>query len=198
MSRNQKIITAFFLAVWIWAAIGPISRTDWFLENLPIFVLLPLFLFSTRSFKLSDISVALIALFLMLHLVGTHYTYEQVPFGFTLEHWLDSSRNMYDRLVHFAFGFLLVLPVKEVFFKNSGLHKGWKYSLPVVIIVAGAAMYEIFEWVVSNFVSTHLSIAFIGSQGDLWDTQKDMAMAIFGAVSMIILVVLWRRLKSSN
>lgn len=192
LTQNQKVITVLFMIVWIWAAINPVSRTDWFLENLPIFILLPVFLFSPRSFKLSDRSVALIALFLILHLVGTHYTYEQVPFGNTLELWLGSTRNMYDRLVHFAFGFLLVLPTREMFSNIIDLRSKWSFCFPVGAILAGAAVYEIFEWCVANFVSPHLKIAFIGSQGDLWDTQKDMAMALFGALAMTIIIALWR------
>lgn len=196
MTKNQKIVTILFALVWIWAAVNPVSRTDWFLENIPVFAAFIALAFIKKRLMISDLSFALIAIFMSLHLAGTHYTYEQVPFGFTLEDWLGSTRNMYDRLVHFAFGFLLLIPVQEVFFNSSNLNKDRKYILPVITIGACASVYEIFEWVMTNFVNTHTSIIFLGSQGDMWDTQKDMAMAFFGALSMTVVNILYRKWKA--
>lgn len=196
MSRNQKIITVLFLVIWVWSAINPVSPADWIIENIPVFAFVIFAVFARKIFRFSDTSYAFIAIFLALHLMGAHYTYEKVPFGFTLEDWLGSTRNMYDRLVHFSFGFLLLLPARELLRSFVTVPRSWSYFFSISAILAGAALYEIFEWIAASFLAPALSIAFIGSQGDIWDTQKDMAMALFGALAMVVVVVLRKRYKS--
>jgi len=112
MSRYKIFLLSAFIAVWIWAAIHPLFPHDWLLENYLVFLFVPVLLISGRYFKLSDVSYTLITLFMILHIVGSHYTYAEVPFGFTLQKWLGAQRNMYDRLVHFTFGFLLAYPMR--------------------------------------------------------------------------------------
>ncbi len=113
----RRFLLAAFVAVWTWAAIKPAFREDWLLENCLVFLFFPLILFVGRYFELSNVSYTLIALFGTLHVIGSHYTYSLVPFGYTLQHWFGSERNMYDRLVHFSFGFLLAYPVREAFLR---------------------------------------------------------------------------------
>jgi putative membrane protein len=96
-----------FVAVWTWAAIEPFSPEDWLLENYLVFLFLPLILLLGHYFELSKVSYTLIALFGILHVIGSHYTYSLVPFGYILQRWFGAERNMYDRMVHFAFGFLM-------------------------------------------------------------------------------------------
>src|SRR5256885_11332140 len=110
MNRYQKLLALGFAAVWIWAAIPPLYRHDWLLENYLVFIFVPLILLGGRYFRLSDASYTLITLFMILHVIGSHYTYAQVPFGETLRRWFGSSRNMYDRLVPFHFGVFLRVP----------------------------------------------------------------------------------------
>ena len=101
-----------FLAAWIWAAIHPIYPHDWLLENYLVFIFVPVILLLGVYFRLSNLSYGLITIFMILHVIGSHYTYVEVPFGYTLEKWLHADRNMYDRLVHFSFGFLLAYPLR--------------------------------------------------------------------------------------
>lgn len=108
MSRYHGILLGLFAAVWTWAAIEPRYPHDWLLENYLVFMFVPLIVLTGRYFRLSNLSYTLMTAFMLLHVVGSHYTYAEVPFGATLQDWFGSGRNMYDRLVHFGFGLLLV------------------------------------------------------------------------------------------
>jgi putative membrane protein len=116
-----------------------------------------------------------------------------VPFGYTLQDWLGSERNMYDRLVHFCFGLLLAYPVREVFMRLSITKGFWSYYFPLELVAAGSAIYEIIEWIAARNVDPAAGIAFLGSQGDIWDAQKDMFLAIVGAfiAMLIIFIINW-------
>lgn len=115
MTRYHIVLMLVFVAVWIWAAMNPLVSDGWLLENYLVFIFVPIILISGRYFRLSNVSYTLITIFMILHVVGSHYTYAQVPFGYALQQWFGESRNMYDRLVHFSFGLLLAYPIREVF-----------------------------------------------------------------------------------
>lgn len=187
MRTYHKILLAVFGAVWIWAAIAPLDRGGWLLENTLVLVFVPLFLVAGRYFRLSALSYGLVTLFMILHVVGSHYTYAEVPFGFTLQRWLGANRNMYDRLVHFSFGFLLALPVRESFIVLANVKGFWSYYLPLDVTLSLSAIYEILEWATVEVVQPGAGLAFLGTQGDEWDTQKDMAMAGAGALIAMVL-----------
>ncbi len=182
MSRYKIFLVLAFVAVWTWAAIHPVYPHDWLLENYLVFIFLPVILISGRYFKLSDSSYTLITLFMILHVIGSHYTYAEVPFGDTLKNWLGADRNMYDRLVHFSFGFLLAYPMREVFLRISQVKGFWGFYLPLDLTLSFSALYEIIEWWVARKVDPAAGIAFLGAQGDIWDAQKDMALAGLGAL----------------
>mgnify|MGYP001768608151 CR=1 FL=1 len=182
MSRYKIFLVLAFVAVWTWAAIHPVYPHDWLLENYLVFIFLPVILISGRYFKLSDSSYTLITLFMILHVIGSHYTYAEVPFGDTLKNWLGADRNMYDRLVHFSFGFLLAYPMREVFLRISRVKGFWGFYLPLDLTLSFSALYEIIEWWVARKVDPAAGIAFLGAQGDIWDAQKDMALAGLGAL----------------
>ena len=194
MSYYKLSLVCAFAAAWIWAAIRPIYPHDWLLENYLVFLFLPIILLSGRYLKLSNLSYTLITLFMILHVIGSHYTYAEVPFGDTLKQWLGAERNMYDRLVHFSFGFLLAYPMREVFLRISMAKGFWGFYLPLDFTLSFSALYEIIEWWVARKVDPSAGIAFLGSQGDIWDAQKDMAMAGLGAlIAMTIIGVMnWR------
>ncbi|MDO8728482.1 MAG: DUF2238 domain-containing protein [bacterium] len=198
MTRYQKVLLLIFALVWIWAAINPLFRGDWLLENYLVFIFVPIILISGRYFKLSNASYTLITIFMILHVIGSHYTYEHVPFGVTLQHWLGSDRNMYDRLVHFSFGFLLAYPIREVFVRITKAKGFWGYYLPLDVALSFSAIYEIIEWLTAENVGSAAGIAFLGAQGDIWDAQKDMIVAGIGAfVAMfIIFLINWRYNKN--
>jgi putative membrane protein len=188
-SRNYKIfLLIVFVLVWVWAAWDPTYRHDWLLENYLVFIFVPILLITGRWFKLSNISYTLITVYMILHVIGSHYTYSEVPFGYTLQEWLGASRNMYDRLVHFSYGFLLAYPVREVFMRLAHAKGIWGYFFPVDITFALSAVYEIIEWRTAANVDLSAGLAFLGSQGDIWDAQKDMLMAGIGAILAMLIV----------
>ena len=190
IDRYLVFLVVAFVVVWIWAAIKPLYPRDWLLENLLVFVGVPFIIVTGIYFRLSNLSYTLIAVFMMLHVVGSHYTYAEVPFGYTLQRWFGSSRNMYDRLVHFGFGFLLAYPVREVFLRLAKVKGFWGYWLPLDLTLALSATYEIMEWVVAARVEPSAGMAFLGTQGDIWDAQKDMMMAGVGAILAMVVVAI--------
>jgi len=206
MSRYKISLILVFLIFWVWAAIKPTYPHDWLLENYLVFIFVPLILIMGRYFRLSNVSYTLITIFMVLHVIGSHYTYSEVPFGFKLQEWFGSKRNMYDRLVHFSFGFLVAYPVREVFMRLSKAKGFWSYYFPLDLVGASSAVYEIIEWLTARNVDTAAGLAFLGSQGDIWDAQKDMFLAIVGAtVAMLIIFIInwklnkqhWKEFKDS-
>lgn len=194
MTRYHALLLGVFSAVWVCAAIEPRYPHDWLLENYLVFVFVPLIVLTARYFRLSDLSYTLITAFMLLHVVGSHYTYAEVPFGYTLQHWFGSGRNMYDRLVHFCFGLLLAYPLREIFVRVVKARGVWTYWFPLELVLAFSAGYEIIEWLVAVRVDPTAGLAFLGAQGDVWDAQKDMALAVVGAVLALLMVALihWR------
>ncbi|HKP86758.1 MAG TPA: DUF2238 domain-containing protein [Blastocatellia bacterium] len=190
MTRFQKILALIFLAAWVWAAINPSYRHDWLLENYLVFVFVPVIIFTGRYFRLSNISYGLITLFMILHVIGSHYTYAEVPFGYVLQEWLGASRNMYDRMVHFSFGLLLAYPIREIFMRIAKVRGFWGYYLPLDVTLSFSALYEIIEWVTAITADPEAGLAFLGTQGDVWDAQKDMAMAGTGALIAMVIVAI--------
>src|SRR5690606_23190558 len=137
-----------------------------------------------------------ITLFICLHVIGSHFTYAEAPFGEMLRELLGAERNMYDRLVHFAFGLLLAYPVREVLVRIARLRGFWSYFFPIDITFSFSAIYEIVEWRAAAIVAPDLGLAFLGTQGDIWDAQKDMLAAGIGAIIAMLVVLLfdiWRK-----
>lgn len=185
-----KFLLTVFVIYWLAWAWKPWHFRDWLLESiLPVVFVLGL-VFTRRRFPLSNISYTLIFLFLCLHTVGSHYTYALVPynewtarlFGTPLNDWLGFERNHYDRLVHFSFGLLLAYPIREVFLRVAGAHGFWGYYLPLDVTMAFSMLYELIEWAVAELVGGELGQAYLGTQGDIWDAHKDMALASTGAL----------------
>lgn len=175
-------LVALYGAVWIWSAWAPSYRFDWFLENMLPTVMTIVLLLSFRRLPLSDISYLLLFLFMVLHQVGAHYTYSEVPIGFWVQEALGLTRNHFDRVVHFSFGFLLFYPMREVIIRHvthSSFHSGL-YALS--LNTAASASFEIIEMIVALLVSPEAGTAYLGTQGDVWDAQKDMALALGGSV----------------
>lgn len=170
-----------YAAAWAICAIGPVSRQDWLLENLLVVLVLLFFAFSYRRRPLSNISYTLLLAFMLLHAVGAHYTYSKVPLGFWLQDAFQFSRNHFDRIVHFSFGLFLAVPLGDLL-RTKRQPRFWAVALPVIAVGAWSGTYEIVEAVVAWTVSPGLGQAYLGTQGDIWDGQKDMAFAIGGAV----------------
>lgn len=185
------LMFAAFLIAWVWAAINPLYFDDWLLENVLIFTLVPLLIWTRKYFEFSLLSYLLITIFAILHVIGSHYTYAEVPWGVTLGEWLGTDRNMYDRLVHTLFGVLLVYPFYELFVRRVNATPFWNYLVPFMIISAFSGIYEVVEWFAAEVVDPEAGIAFLGSQGDIWDAQKDMILAKAGALFTLCLVWLF-------
>ena len=179
----------WLVALWIVTAINPLYPRDWLLENLLVFTWGALLVFTYRRFQFSNISYFLFAVFLSFHLAGAHYTYSETPFGFWVQDLLDLERNHYDRLVHFLFGLLLVYPMQEILLRKSGITTAWSYFIAVNCITAFSAVYEILEAIAALVVSPELGAAYLGTQGDEWDAQKDSLLAFSGAV--IAMFISW-------
>jgi len=191
----RLVLLGIFIATWAWAAWKPLHPDDWLLENYLVFFWVPVLLLTGRYFSLSDTSYGLITLFMCLHVVGSHYTYAEVPFGDTLQGWLGAKRNMYDRLVHFAYGLLLAYPIREVLVPFARLRGFWSYFFPIDITFSFSSIYEIIEWKAAALTAPELGLAFLGTQGDIWDAQKDMLLAGTGAFTAMVIVFLlnfWR------
>jgi len=178
-----QALLVWLIALWVITAIEPFDRRDWLLENLLVFIYAALLIVSYRRFAFSNLSYGLFGLFLSLHLVGAHYTYAETPFGFWLQETFDLSRNHYDRIVHFLFGLLIAYPFRELLLRAAGVRQEWSYLLAVVTVLGFSGFYEALEGGVAVLVSPELGAAYLGTQGDEWDAQKDTAVAFGGAVS---------------
>lgn len=193
-SRHTKagslplILLGGYLVLWIWLAIAPFDRHDWLLENLLAVTFVGLLVATHRRFRFSNFSYVLLALFMGLHAIGAHYTYAEVPFGFWLKDVSALTRNPFDRIVHFAFGLLLVYPLRELLVRTAGVQGFWAVYLPISGTLAQSGFFEVVEAIVAQVVSPDLGTAYLGTQGDEWDAQKDMVAALLGALCMTGLV----------
>ena len=178
-----------FIGFWIWAAINPAYPDDWLLENYLVFIFVPLILIFGYYFKLSNLSYTLITIFMVLHVIGAHYTYSEVPFGYVLQDWFNANRNMFDRLVHFSFGLFLAYPMREILMRLGRLKGIWAYYFPIDFVLAGSVIYELIEWGSAAIVDPQAGLAFLGTQGDIWDAQKDMLMAGLGSICAMLITL---------
>jgi putative membrane protein len=192
------VALACYVAFWIALAVHPLERKDWLLENLLVFVTAAVLFSTYRRFQFSNLSYALILIFLAIHTIGAHYTYAKVPAGFWLQDWLHLKRNHYDRVIHFAFGFLLVYPMRELLHRSAGASQTWATWLAVSALAALSSFFEIVEAVVAQLVAPDLGAAYLGTQGDIWDAQKDMSAAFVGAVIFAAGIAFLRRRQSAG
>jgi putative membrane protein len=189
-------LLALFAAIWLALAVSPISRQDWLLENLLVLVAIPV-LFATRQrMRFSNASYVCLFVFFVLHSVGAHYTYSLVPYdrwseiltGNTLSDLCGWQRNHYDRLVHFLYGVLILPPSAELFDRYAPSRGVWRGILPVLFVMSHSVIYEIVEWIAALIVAPELGEVYLGTQGDHWDAQQDMALAAAGAVLSMLFV----------
>jgi putative membrane protein len=188
-NRVLQGLIVWLIVLWIITAINPLYPRDWLLENLLVFIWTALLIFTYRWFRFSNPSYALFILFLSLHLVGAHYTYAETPFGFWLQTLFEFERNHYDRIVHFSFGLLIAYPMREILLRQSGIVVTWSYFLTINCILAFSAFYEVLEVIAAMIVSPELGDAYLGTQGDEWDAQKDAFLAFLG--SIVAMLVTW-------
>jgi putative membrane protein len=183
--RKNKWLWGFiivFSVVWSNSFIETTDLANWLLENFLVILFLFFLIASFKKFQLSDLSYLLICLYLCLHVYGSKYTYAENPFGFWIQDIFDLSRNHYDRIVHFSFGFLLTYPMREVFLKWLLYPKWVAWLLPIEITLSISAFYELIEWFVADIFFKAQGDSYLGTQGDIWDAQKDIFLAFLGAI----------------
>jgi len=183
-----------FMILWVNTLIGTTDINNWMLEN-TLTVLFLLFLIATfKKYQFSDLTYLLICIYLCLHVYGAKYTYAENPFGYWLKDYFNSSRNHYDRIVHFSFGFLLAYPMRELFLKWLKYPKLVSWILPIEITLSVSAFYELIEWAVADVFFTAQGDAYLGTQGDIWDAQKDIFLAISGAIIATTIVSIVKKI----
>jgi len=202
--RYLLVLGVLFALVFAALAVAPWHRADWALENALVAVFVVAVAVSYRKLTLSRVSYTLIFIFLCLHEVGAHYTYAEVPYdewwksltGETFNSLIGWERNNFDRVIHFSYGLLLAYPVREVFWRVAQARGFWGYFLPLDLTMSTSMMFELFEWGAAEIFGGELGQAYLGTQGDVWDAHKDMALASCGAlVAMLITYALNRALQ---
>lgn len=176
VSTLAKILGLILLAWWALLAIAPFDRADWLLENLLVFVSVPLLARYGPRLGFDNSTWVCLFIFFGLHLVGAHYTYAEVPIGN-----LFGGRNHYDRVVHFAYGLLWAKPTLDLFAARARAQGIWAWIMPVLFLSAHGGIYEVIEWFAAEQFGGGLGEAYLGTQGDGWDAQKDMMLASLGA-----------------
>jgi putative membrane protein len=175
---------------------NPEKVFDWWLENIAALTFLAVLVLTYRRLPLSDLSYLLIFVYLSLHEWGAEYKYSDVPLGEWMKPWLGTSRNHYDRVMHFSYGLLLSYPMQEWFMRVVGVTNRWRYLLPIESTLAFSACYEMLEAFAASVLTPERGEEFVGMQGDIWDSQKDMFMAGLGAVSAMILIAAVRTYRA--
>lgn len=185
-------LLATLLLIYVWSLMNPSDLFTWFLEMFPVLIGLGVLLFTYHRFRLTNLTYTLICGHAVILLIGAHYTYAEVPLFNWFKDVFDLSRNHYDRLGHFAQGFVPAMIAQEILIRTSPLRSS-KWLMPVVVSVclAISAIYELVEWSVAELTGSAAE-AFLGTQGDVWDTQKDMAFCLVGAVLALLFFSSWQ------
>jgi len=186
--REPAVLLLVLVALLALSAVGAHDLFTWTLEVAPIFIAVPILVVTYTRFPLTPLAYRLIFLHAVILMVGGHYTYAQVPLGFWMKDLFGFARNHYDRIGHFAQGFVPAIVVREVLLRKTPLKSGgWLFILVTCVCLAVSACYEFFEWGMAIATGSKAD-AFLGTQGDPWDTQWDMLWALIGAVTSQLLL----------
>jgi putative membrane protein len=193
--RYPAILLLAFGVFWTALAIAPSYRQDWLLENVLVFITVPLLVATSRTLRFSNLAYTCLFVFFVLHTIGAHFTYSEVPW----REWLQlqdagtgpsfTGRNHYDRFVHFCYGLLMFPAVWELFAARASPQRIWRYVMPASFLMAHSVVYELIEWGAAVLFGGDLGVAYLGTQGDEWDAQKDMAMATAGILAGLLLTL---------
>lgn len=192
--RLASALLAAWLLIVALSGIQPTDRSVWVLENILAAFFVGYLALTARSFPLSSLSYVLIFIFLFLHQLGAHYTYEDVPYdavwqaltGDTLTYQLGWKRNYYDRFVHLCYGLLLAYPLREVMLRLAGVGGFWGYFLPLNLVMSTSLFYELIEWGAASYFGESMAVV-LGAQGDRWDAHQDMLIAATGALAAMMI-----------
>lgn len=185
---EASVLSVLTLAALFASGVNPYDRLTWVLETLPVMIALPLLLLTHPRFPLSPLVVRLLFVHGLILMLGGHYTYARVPVGFWVQEAFDLARNHYDRLGHLAQGFIPAMLAREILLKQTPLRPGgWLFLLTTSVILAFSACYEFMEWGAALAIGADAD-AFLATQGDVWDTQWDMFLALIGAMTAQLLL----------
>src|SRR5512135_2743243 len=201
--RYPATLLGLFVAIFIALAIAPWYRQDWLLENMLVFIAVPLLVVNYRRLRFSNFAYTCLFVFFVLHEIGAHFTYSEVPW----REWLGAltggqvtlaGRNHYDRFVHFTYGLLLMPAVCELFEQRASPQGLWRWLMPLLFLMAHSVIYELIEWLAALRFGGELGVAYLGTQGDAWDAQKDMGLAALGAVTGLAVVAVRGAARSAR
>ena len=186
-----RVYGAALIALLALSAWRPFDLATWAMEVAPVFVVLPLLWATARRFPLTPLLYALIFVHAAILMLGGHFSYARVPLGFWMQDWFHLARNPYDGIGHFAQGFIPAIAARELLLRHTRLERGgWLFSVVVLTCLGISAIYELIEWGAAAAIGQGAD-EFLGTQGDPWDTQKDMALAGVGAVAALALLSRW-------
>ena len=189
--KYPKTLLTIFLIFWLILAISPSNREIWFTENILTFLFIPLLIYTYKKFRLTNLSYTFIFIFMILHTIGSHYSYAEVPLFNKVQDSFNLSRNHYDRIVHFLFGFIFFAPIYEVLTRKLKLSKSYSLLFAFLLVTSLKGIYEVLEYLYYVFRESKVfSDAFLGSQGDIWDAQKDMLLGIIGSLIALVIIKL--------
>lgn len=180
------LLSVSFIALVI-SGIQPYERFTWFLETSPVMIGILVLFLTHQRFPLTPLTYRLLFLHGLILVIGGHYTYARVPFGFTLRDWFGWERNPYDRIGHLAQGFVPAILIRELVVRHTPLRRGpWLWTYVIASCLAFSAFYEILEWWAAISTEEETAIQFLAMQGDVWDTQWDMFLALLGAIVAVV------------
>lgn len=185
-NKIPYILLVIYLGLFMVCAIEPYDRAVWWAENVPVMVIVSVMILTYRRFRFSDTSYLLMSVFIIMHTIGGHYTFERVPFDF-VSNLFGFERNHYDRLAHFSVGFYAYAIAELLLVKALVRSRLVLYLFPLFTIVTVAGVYEVIEWWYAVSADEAAGIAVLGSQGDIWDAQKDILADTLGAVFVMAL-----------
>lgn len=197
---NSRTYPRWLLLIYLAAlglmSINPAYTKSFLIENALSFIVVIVVVSTYKNFRLSNLSYTLLFVFLGLNLIGSYYTHAGVPyeewskslFGISINELFGFQRNNYDRLTHFTFGLLIFYPIREVFLRIADAKGFWGYYLPLDVVISFSALYELIEYAIAVIFGESVGMLILGSQGDIWDTHKDIAMATLGAVISMLSV----------
>lgn len=189
--REPTVLLIAALALLALSRVGALEPGTWVLEIAPIVLIAPILVVTAKRFPLTPLVYRLLFLHAVILMVGGHYTYAKVPLGFWVQDALGLARNHYDRLGHLAQGFVPAMLAREVLLRRTPLRRGaWLAFLVVCVCLALSATYELVEWLAA-VLGGSAADAFLGTQGDVWDTQWDMFLALLGAIAAQVMLASW-------
>jgi len=205
-NRLFKIALLFiYFLVLILSCIHPIYPDEMYLQHSVTLLVAELLIYTTIKNNLTNKAFVFIVGFMIFHIIGARWIYSYTPYdqliksltGFSINTYFGFQRNQYDRLVHFMFGFMMMIPLREIYSRWYNLPRKVVTLLALTTILSMSMLYEVFEWSISIFLSPEDAEAYNGQQGDYWDAQKDMALAFLGAIMMVLLLLLFSKRDNS-